>query len=384
MSEIKVANAKFGSETIESALYSLWGEVARDAASQFRRRMVNVIIVVADSRGAATVSDVIHQVAQKYSGRYFVVVLNPDPTTLAQWESNASMCQVAVSESGGMSYERIVIPYAPGQAKDLPSCLQSLLLHELPVVLWWRYIFNSKEWLFEELSRLAERVIIDSITLKNPAVGMDKILEMSQVNSIVRDISWARIKPWRLAVAGFYDVASYRPFLTRVTDLKIEYSHQPSRQNAVNNSQVLLLFGWLASRLKWRPVSNLNEDIPDCRYTLRLDDKGRDVRSYFTIFPALGHLQAGVKSICLTAAGDPAGSFLVNRCDDNKHIMTRLSLDGLSTAEKVTCLEIGEEADLIAGELLSPTNDEMYREALEFLKNYAVIWSRSHVIEMQR
>ena len=245
MSEISVTTANFGAEAIEATLRSLWGEAAKGASVHVRRRMINVIIVAADSNAAEVVAAVIDQVATTFSGRYIVVVLNPDQTALAKWEKCTAVCQVAVSNSAGMNYERILIPYTPGQSKELPYIVKSLLQQELPVVLWWRYIFNPKEWLFEEFSRMAERTLIDSVTLTNPAAGMGKILAMSQSRTIVRDINWTRITPWRLAIASFYDVPSYRPYLSRLSDLRIEYSHQLSRQNALNNSQVLIAV-WMA------------------------------------------------------------------------------------------------------------------------------------------
>ena len=376
MAEFKVADTSFGVETIETTLRTLWGDATRDGTVNFRRRMLNAIIVVADSKAADAVAEVIDQVAQRYCGRYFVVVLNPDPISLGNWENNSISCRVAVSDSGGMCYERIVIQYAPGRSKELPACLRSLLQQELPVVLWWRYIFNPKDRLFEELSQLAERTIIDSVTLKNPSAGLEKILDLAGGKTVVRDINWARIKPWRLALAGFYDVARYRPFLARINEFKIDYSHQLSRQNAVNNSQVLLLFGWLASRLGWKPTGCLNEDMPESRFSLPLDDNGRKISSRFKVYSALDHLQAGIKSTVLVADDQPCGLFSVTRCDDGDHIKTELQLEGVAAAEKITCLEVGDEAELIANELLSPVTDEVYLETLLFLKQYSGIWSK--------
>jgi glucose-6-phosphate dehydrogenase assembly protein OpcA len=376
MGEFRVAKTGFGVEAIESALRSLWGDAAKDGSVNFRRRMINAIIVVADSKAAETIADVIDQVAEHYCGRYFVVVLNPDPLALERWEKNSTACHVAVSESGGMCYERIVIPYAPGQSKELPACLRALLQQELPVVLWWRYIFNPKDRLFEELSQMAERTIIDSVTLKNPSAGFEKILALANGKTVVRDINWARIKPWRLALAGFYDVASYRAFLARMTDIKVEYSHQISRQYAVNNSQVLLLFGWLASRLHWRPLGSLNEDVPESRYTLPIDDNGRRVTSQFKVYPAISHRHAGIKSIALAVTDHPSGSFSVTRCEDGNHIKTELDLEGLASADKITCLEVGDEAELIANELFSPSMDTVYLETLFFLQEYSSVWAK--------
>ena len=145
-----------------------------------------------------------------------------------------------------------------------------------------------------------------------------------------------------------------------------------------------MLFGWLATRLQWRLGGNLTEDIPNSRYRLQLTDQGRSLSSYFTVYPALGHLQAGIKSICLSAVENPSGTFVVSRCEDGKHITTRLTLEGLPAVEKVTCLEIGDEAELIANELLSPCAETLYLETLAFLNTHSAIWSKAQSIESEQ
>lgn len=386
MGEARKFIAGFDAASVERELSELWAEAIKDDQEKpgVRRRAINVIAVVADNRGAQAVSRAASVLAGQYPGRYIIIILNPDKDSLANWAAEDVRCELCVDNSPRAGCEQIIIPYVPGRTQELPDGVRSLLQRELPVVLWWRYIFNPREYLFEEFSRLAARIIVDSVTLKNPRGGFARIYELNETSkhkNIVRDINWTRLNPWRLAIAGFYDVPGYRPYLAKLNKVEIEYSHQLSRHNLVNNSQVLMLFGWLASRLGWRPLSGFSEEQPEILHRIDMAAAER-ITCRFRVFPAPSHREAGIKAVRLTAEGGEGGSFTITRCDDHCHMRTTISLAGKKPAEKITCLEIGSEVEQVAAEMNITAADPVYNETMAYLRGTDIIWPTQHHAEI--
>ncbi|HYE75033.1 MAG TPA: OpcA/G6PD domain-containing protein, partial [Blastocatellia bacterium] len=73
------------------------------------------------------------------------------------------------------------------------------------------------------------------------------------------DLNWARLTPWRKLLAGFYDVADYRPHLRRVNRVMIDYISSLNDSHQIPTSP-LMIAGWLASRLGWSINSAEIED----------------------------------------------------------------------------------------------------------------------------
>ena len=69
---------------------------------------------------------------------------------------------------------------------------------------------------------------------------------MQHTTTAVSDLSWTRLTPWRRLIAQFFDSPSLQPYLDRLTAVDIEH-------DAGSAAQALLLAGWLAARLGWRP-----------------------------------------------------------------------------------------------------------------------------------
>ncbi|HWR42561.1 glucose-6-phosphate dehydrogenase assembly protein OpcA [Sporomusa sp.] len=380
MSDPVYTTAAMEPARIERELRGLWTKLAEEKNTDIpliTKHAVNLIAVVADSKGAEAVSTAAAVLSKRHPGRFITIVLNPDKDALRNREAGSSQCILSLACSAETCYEHIVIPNLPGQASGLPQVAKTLLHHELPIILWWRYLFHTGEPLFQEFSAIADQVILDSVTIKNPQSGFTRILELLQgrKNQGVRDINWTRLTPWRVALAGFYDITAYRPFLDNINHIEIEYSHQLSRHHLINNSQVLLIFGWLASRLGWCLHSGIIEEQPEILYRVdAVSANGHPIICHFRIFAAASHRDAGIKQIRLTAEGSPYAQFGITLCEDTQHLQTRINLPENSPPEKITCLDVGSEIDLVANEMTAGAQDGIYQQTLEYLGGNTILW----------
>lgn len=362
-------------DRIEQELRRLWAKLAQTRDSEIpliKKNAVSLLAVVADSKGAAAVTPAVAALSRHHPGRFITIVLQPDQT--GSGEADGSRCALALACTDDTCYEHIVIPNRPENSSRLPQLAKMLLPYDLPVILWWRCPFQPEEPLFQECSAIAEQVILDSITMKSPHSGFARILELLPTRQ-VRDINWSRLTPWRAALAGLYDLEVYRPFLAAVDQLEISYSHQLSRHHLLNNSQVLLLFSWLASRLGWSLRSGLTEEQPAVGYRVdAVTNSGSPVRCHFRIFPAGSHLEAGIKQICLTAGSDRSAQFSITLCQDNRHLRTLITLPANSPPAKITSLETGSETDLISDAMRPGLRDHIYQQTLEYLGGNPMLW----------
>ncbi len=373
--------AAMNSNAIERELRGLWLRLAEENQTDvpfINKHAVNLIAVVADSKGAEAVSVAVATLSKRHPGRFIIIILNPNKEALGNREAGDATCTLTVACSAETCYEQITIPNIPGQAYGLPQLVKSLLHQELPVFLWWRYLFNTAEPLFQEFSVIADRIILDSVTLKNPQSGFAKILELlneQKPQVPVCDINWARLTPWRVALANLYDIAAYRLFLDKVNHVELQYSHQMSRHHLINNSQALLLVGWLASRLGWCLQSGIIEEQPEILYRIdAVHNSGYPISCHFQVFAAASHRDAGIKSIRLTAKGSPPAQFSLALCQDTHHLQTHITLPENSPAEKISCLETGSEIDLVADEIKDCEQDYIYRQTLEYLEGSSSLW----------
>jgi hypothetical protein len=110
------------------------------------------------------------------------------------------------------------------------SIVLPLLISDLPVFLRWRGEppFDSTQW--EQLTGVADRVVIDSSEW--PELRYRELARFFDITA-VSDIAWARTEAWRIALASHWPAIATQTIAIRGP-----------------RAEAALLSGWLASRLK--------------------------------------------------------------------------------------------------------------------------------------
>jgi hypothetical protein len=118
-------------------------------------------------------------------------------------------------------------------AEHPTSVVEPLLISDLPVFLRWRGVPPFGGSAFEELTGVADRLIVDSTEwpdLPKPYARMPEIFD----GIAVSDIAWARTSRWRSMLASLW------PGIANVKRIKVTGTE----------AQANLLAGWLRSRLR--------------------------------------------------------------------------------------------------------------------------------------
>jgi hypothetical protein len=122
-------------------------------------------------------------------------------------------------------------------AEHPATVVEPLLIADLPVFLRWRGVPPFDDSAFEELTNVADRLIVDSTEwpgLPKPYARMAEVFDRVTVS----DIAWARTSRWRPMLASLW------PAIAGVERIKVTGTE----------AQAQLLAGWLRSRLG-RPIA---------------------------------------------------------------------------------------------------------------------------------
>src|SRR5919204_1867374 len=229
---------------------------AREQARTIARAAVLNLVVYADRElHARRSAESISNLASRHPSR--AIVLLADRGSRQGADARLELhCHMPTEESATqVCYEQILVR-ARGDADDrLASVVIPLLVPDLPVFLWWTGSPPVAGRAFGNLVGLADRLVVDSADFARPEEmlpAIARICDRAKGRFGITDLNWTRLTPWREVVASFFDVPAWRPFLDRVTGVRTGFAVDMDGRD-IHPSQALLLIGWLASRLDWRP-----------------------------------------------------------------------------------------------------------------------------------
>lgn len=233
-----IENATLGE--IEEELRRLVAEVSPPGRPLLRTRVLtNVAWVPPEWEGQARA--VLAGLGDRHPSR--TILLLPDPGS----ERDAIDAEVTVEGFGeggsrGAVASEVIVIWLRGRRVRAPgSVVQPLLVSDLPAFLRWRGTpaFGSPE--LEQLTGVADRLVVDGREWSDPDAvyrGLPSLFP----RIAVLDIAWARLLPWRQAVAALWPAAG------ETRELAV----------AAPRAEALLLCGWLRGRLS-RDVRLLHE-----------------------------------------------------------------------------------------------------------------------------
>jgi glucose-6-phosphate dehydrogenase assembly protein OpcA len=347
---------------IERELTELWKHIAEDSEKRqavTRICVLNLVVVTLGGRAAERATETVARLMARYPNR--AIVINAVPSAqeefLDAWVQ--AHCQMPGPGRPQVCGEQVTIE-ARGAAVDrVPGTILPLLVPDVPVVLWWPRGEPLADPRFVKLSSLVDRVILDSATFVSPEAGLVALSQLIGATTAISDLSWSRLTPWRELTAQFFDVPALAPHLAEIERVIIEYEAQPGA--VTDRSQALLLVGWLASRLGWRPHGGAHEQggVTTLHMARAVgDDVAVELRPAEAKDDLLDRLVT-VTVECRRAR------FLVASHDAPDCAVTRAEADGMPPLQRKVRLEHLDEAGLIGQELRLLGRDQTFEAALK-------------------
>jgi glucose-6-phosphate dehydrogenase assembly protein OpcA len=261
-------------------------------------------------------------------------------------------------------YEQILARVRGDFDERVASVVIPLLVPDLPVFLWWTGTPPSDARHLDDLVKLADRLIVDSADFARADRTLPEVARLERFHVGITDLNWARLTHWRELIAQFFDVPAWRPFLDGITGIRAGFAVDMDGRD-IHPSQALLLLGWMASRLGWRPVEALAP--AEAGGLLFHMDRGDGAPVQVRLRPRFERgLEAGdVSGVRIQArVGADTAEFVIKRAPDERHATATAVVNGVTRAERVVPLPALGIRELLGEELAISGNDHVYEASL--------------------
>jgi len=352
---------------LEAELSALWRSAAEDPAAEnfVTRACTSTLLITVESEEAASeVNNLVAEVTRQNPCRAIIMMLEPDasPSGLEAWVS--AHCHLPVAGEKQVCSEQITLRARSEAVQGLASVVLPLTVTGLPIFLWWRAGDFSPPAYFDQILRVTQHVIVDTARFSPSGTHLQDLA--AWVNNFsgriqLTDLNWSRITPWRQLIAQCFDSPERRPYLDRLSEVRIEYE-QDSARLVTQRAQGLLLAGWLASRLGWEFLMSERREESQPRVF------------YFRSAAGLVKVERNLKrvdnacGVCFTielrSEGPPGARFSFSRGPDGKVVKTSAEVPGSLPMGTSVRLEVLDEAELLNEELKLGVRDRLYEEAL--------------------
>jgi glucose-6-phosphate dehydrogenase assembly protein OpcA len=339
-----------------------------------RASVLNLVVYAERERHARRAAKSVAELSLRHPSRA-ICLLADRPPRAGVAASIEMHCHLPIANGlHQVCYEQILVR-ASGDSDDrLASVVIPLLVPDLPVFLWWTGSPPADGVGFERLLELADRLVVDSSDFARPEGTLPElaaVIERGRGSFGVTDLNWTRLTPWRETISAFFDVPAWRPFLDRVTGVRVGFAVDMDGR-AILPSQALLLVGWIASSLDWSPKEALApSEAGGLLFNIARPD-GTAVHVRIRPRFERGLSEGDVRGIAIESERDGVrAEFGVRREPDPRHQTARVTINGEVRWERTMPLPSPEIVELIGEELGILGSDRTYERALATLVRLA-------------
>ncbi|HYL41161.1 MAG TPA: glucose-6-phosphate dehydrogenase assembly protein OpcA, partial [Candidatus Binatus sp.] len=246
-------------EAVQEELGRIWasislampGEDGEERRVAARSSVMNLVVIARRGETAEHAAAIIHGLMGRHPSRT-IIATAADPDGPSWIDAQVQAHCVLPSHDAAETCAELVFLTAGGEAgQHLAGCVGPLLVHDLPVTVWWpgEPRFDSPGT--RALLRLADRVLVDGAGWSGD--GLDRLAALASLSERqavqVADFALLRQSRWREAIASSFDLPRLRPFLGWIRELSVGYAARDGTPRATNLVKPIYHLAWLASRL---------------------------------------------------------------------------------------------------------------------------------------
>ena len=354
---------------VERELMAMWAEMSapeggEQSAGVVRACVLNLVVFAAGSEERAEADELLETVVEGHPCRAIVIAAERESSEARLDAYASTRCQISARGSKRICGEQITIEVAGSAVETASTAVAPLLVPDVPVFLWWKDIPHGADKLFDKLSEMADRVVIDSASFDQPHEDLLRLAQLiSEGRLRLSDLNWGRLTSWRSLVASFWDVADYRDSLARVERVKIEYD-PPDRSHDSVAPKAMLALGWIASCLGWDVAEGGHTlEGGGARFALR-DREGYAVEAVLSATDDVAGRDGWITSLTIsTRAGDEF--YVVLHMNEGK-LETGVRCCGGTRADvgRVLAYEARTEGQRLSAELEILSRDVVYETSV--------------------
>jgi glucose-6-phosphate dehydrogenase-like protein OpcA len=355
--------------SIEAELAKIWastkltveGEAGEERRVSARTSVLNLVVIARRPELGEHAASVITHLAGRHPSRTLIVSpADPDGPSWLDARIQAQ-CMLPRPDASETCIELIYLTVGGESGRHLNSIVAPLLVHDLPVTVWWPGDTPLGTPMTRDLFELADRVVIDGSSWSGDGLNrLAKLAELVEDERLdVVDLALLRQSRWREAIASVFDLPDLMPFVRSIRSIAVSYaSHEGGEANVV---KPLYHVAWLLSRLGL-VVEQPLKALPEGGYAARLKARGHHVA--VRLQPQESAWSAGTTlKVHLVAERDDR-MLDVDVTADGDGVVVAAEPEGRPIIERRFLAHRRSEADLIAETIETVGSDQISRAAI--------------------
>jgi len=326
-----------------------------------RTSVLNLVVVATRPEIGEHAAAIVSQLAGRHPSRTLIVSsADPDGPSWLDARIQAH-CMLPRADAAETCAELIYLAAGGESGRHLQAIVAPLLVHDLPVTLWWPGDPPLGGRAMRELAALADVLIVDGSSWSGD--GLDRLARLADLVDDPRleivDFGLLRQSRWREAIASAFDLPELQPFVRSIRSMSVTYgSHAGGTANVV---KPVYHVSWLASRLGLTVREPL---VPESGggYRATLRSGTRVVPA--ALRPVESTLPAGTTLAVELVAERRGGGLRVEVTADGEAVVVRATPDGERPIERRFAAARRTEVELLAEAIETVGSDRVARGAL--------------------
>ena len=380
-------------DDIEKELSRIWSEpnlqTTVDGAPgrhiAARTSVMNLVVVARQPEVGERCAATIQQLTGRHPSR--TIICSPSDPDGPSWLDAAiqAHCVLPREDAPETCAELIYLTVGGESGRHLDAVVAPLLIHDLPVTVWWPGDPPLSGEPARDLLAVADRLIVDGSAWSGDGLG--RLRELAALTEgtrlAVNDFALVRQYRWREAIASVFDLPEFTPFLRSLRRIAVTYATHDAAgaPGSTNIVKPVYHVAWLASRLGLRVEEPLGA-VPGTTRSTRAGGEAmsrglhallRDGRQqlHVVVRPSLSPMPAGT-TLRVELLADRRGSELradVTAVQDSVHV--RVWLDGVEEFDRTFVAPRRSEVDLLAEAIEAGRRDPLSADVLHMAAELA-------------
>lgn len=366
---------------VEAELARLWHQATADGdrvtekgAADARTSVMNLIITVPDAATGDRILETLLALGTRHPSRAIILHADPGADGDPLDARIGTHCRDGENGHGRVCFEQLALTVRGEAARHLDGIVAPLLIHDLPIDIWWPGDPPFHDPVFNQLVELGDRLVVNASDFADLPAGLKQLAAIRR-RSGVGDVTWERLAPWHELTAQFFDAPRFRRYLPNLSSLAIRYAtpedgratEPPPPPELVTGARspaaaAMLYAGWIATRLAWRRAQ-WREPTVDGGLRLVLEGRYEMVNLVVEPVPTAAVPPGELTSVRLRAFGE-AGSaeFILDRPATEATVVA--NADGMTAYVRRLPLLPESEAEVLRRQLVLDRRDLTYEDAL--------------------
>jgi glucose-6-phosphate dehydrogenase assembly protein OpcA len=275
-------------------------------------------------------------------------------------------CKLNHRSGSEMCTEQILIKTGGELSQHLARVVTPLLIHDLPVVLWWPDDppFGTRQ--FTEVVGVADRLLVDSGSFNED--GGKRLAGLATVvaNGVsVTDIGWLRLNLWRELLAAMFDHPLLLDEIDHIRSIRIDVARPTS---TLRVAKAAFYLGWMAARLGWDVARPLTKRAGTDEYLHGAFRRGKreievELRPVRTTLDGSQRAAGSLVRVDIEAVR-PRSTIRARITRQQDHLLATADWNGAQVSRRAGQLEPFDETPFIAEALDSPGLDRIFEQSL--------------------